>query len=241
MALKKIGTKFNEKYQEWYDQWEADCEHDISNLPSCNPGSTCLVKETGETIEVAYNGVWGGGSAGVTSWNDLTDKPFGVETTVGFTGDTRTVTFSTDDKGYAAKEDFILYGESRAFKMDGVFYVGVNVSDERPIEPVNADVYGYSCWKFYDADGNYGGAIVIVSTAGYMDVTEFHEFPANSEITIEYGEGGEVENIRTIDPKYLPEGETLYQASGETVTADEFNALLNSLASAGYIKLSAGL
>lgn len=141
--------------------------------------------------------------SGVTSWNDLEGKPFGVETTVGFTGETQTISFSTNDKGYAAKEDFTLYGESRAIEMDGVFYVGVNVTDERPIEPVNADVYGYGCWKFYDADGNYGGAIVIVSTAGYMDVTEFHEFPANSEITIEYGEGGEVETVRPIDPKFI--------------------------------------
>jgi len=125
-----------------------------------------------------------------------------AEKSVGFAGDTQTITFTTNENGYAEKGELSVYGDL-IYKKDGVFYSGVNCTAERPIEPVNADVYSYSCFKYYDANGNYGGAIIIVTSAGYETYTEFHEFPANSEITLEIGPGGEVETIHPIDEKFI--------------------------------------
>lgn len=81
MAFMKIGTRYIKNREEWVEDFEAEYESDIQALPKSNPGSTCRVLETNRTVEMADNGVWGGGSGGggVTSWNDLTDKPFGIE------------------------------------------------------------------------------------------------------------------------------------------------------------------
>lgn len=78
MAFMKIGTRYIKNREEWVEDFEAAYESDIQALPKANPGSTCHVLETNRTVKMADNGVWGGGSGGggVTSWNDLEDKPF---------------------------------------------------------------------------------------------------------------------------------------------------------------------
>ena len=74
MAFKKIGTTYNEAANEWAEHYECDYEWEVANLPACNPGSSVKVLSTGKEYKVGTNGLWGGG--GVSSWNDLTDKPF---------------------------------------------------------------------------------------------------------------------------------------------------------------------
>lgn len=73
MSFKKTGSHYDKNLKEWLEHFEAEYESDVSALPEANPGSTCLVKETGKTVVMANNGVWGGGAGGL---------PIGETTTV---------------------------------------------------------------------------------------------------------------------------------------------------------------
>ena len=70
MSFKKTGSHYDKNLKEWLEHFEAEYESDVSALPPANPGSTCYIKETGTTVKLAYNGVWGG-----------PEQPFGYETT----------------------------------------------------------------------------------------------------------------------------------------------------------------
>ena len=70
MSFKKIGTHYDKALREWVEEFEAEYLTDVQALPKANPGSTCRVMETGDTLILAYNGVWGG-----------PEQPFGYETT----------------------------------------------------------------------------------------------------------------------------------------------------------------
>lgn len=49
---------------QWLEHWEVDSAADLQNLPECNPGSTVLVKDTGETVTVGDSGIPGAESGG---------------------------------------------------------------------------------------------------------------------------------------------------------------------------------
>lgn len=135
--------------------------------------------------------------------------------------------------------------------------VGEDMIGKTYIVTINGELYHAEVvdGESYSGQGYSGGAVLKVLPVGENSIVfaygscvgaGYAPEAVNMANSMEDGtyeitfQEGTVE-VKTIDPLYLPKGETLYQASGETVTADEFNALLNSLASAGYIKLSVGL
>jgi len=148
-----------------------------------------------------------------------------------FTDTPKTITFTTDDNGYAdllGWQKMYMPRPSTAYllKDNGAFYTATSSEKYLGDSPADCPVQGHhnalvgSCWaEFKDAEGNAHCVIISGITAGQTEYTEFHNFPANTTITIEFGQGGEVETIKPLDLKYLPEGVPFVQAAlvGQTV------------------------
>ena len=163
-----------------------------------------------QSFEV-MDGKDGESSGGVSSWNDLTDKPFGSETTEGV------VEFNGD----LTDREYVDYGDG---------YVYVKVSDKVFTKD---DVVGSIMYLIDGNGGEHSGPVTesdIVSMDGVVGVgpEPMHVISTKNELELLEGYAPltsgtwflylndsyirsisclteQVESIKTIDPKYLPE------------------------------------
>lgn len=224
MAFKLVEQKWCEEQGCPIQSYIVDSADDIAALPSCCAGSTAevaggstyIANASGEWVERGAGGSGGssgggsGGGSGECDWNTMKNKPFGTRRSWSFEGEPQTFTFTTDANGYAEIDNTILNEADRYYliEVDGVSYSGICVdaigNDEKiPVEYHNEGVMQAKFVEFADDNGNPFAVIYSGMGAGYYSFTEFHNFPANSEITVLFGV--EEEYIDTIDPKFLPE------------------------------------
>lgn len=165
----------------------------------------------------------GSGSSVQSDWsqNDETAKDYVKNRThwvedggIAFTdaNETQTFTITTDDAGYAEIEDAskLLFADNKdyALYLNDEFYSGKSVDYTGHINgrypPVDAQhdaIYDGCYVEFVKPDGDSGVCILSMRSAGYSIYHEFHNFPANSEITIEIGEGGSVKVYHPLAPE----------------------------------------
>lgn len=188
------------------------------------------------------------GNGGAVSWNDLTDKPFGGdETTIEWDGvvtdEMRTNSFPIFGEGtdsYAKISDFTPTYEELLSSEITMFEDDVTITAPNEESP---DLKEY----FFAGEG------AVMFTEYFMVVygTSF-EMPFAPEMAFTAPEPGIYVNTdiaergsyvtrisygstKTIEPKYLPVIPAIPDATGETVSATEFNALLAALREAGYL------
>lgn len=197
------------------------------------------------------------GSGGVTSWNDLTDKPFGEVI------EREDVVLVSDYNGAWARDS---KGTGYTFcKASGQCEENAEIKAEVIVNGKKYSVSGKSKHKniwsgavgqiYYDYIGNPALADIIGDdTDTGDDYCAFFE-NANGEdgetsfyfYCLDGGAGmGEVTVVQagmvkatvktvTIDPKYLPKSEAVADVTAAP-TANEFNALLAALRNAGYLE-----
>lgn len=161
--------------------------------------------------KLAESMVGGGGSGGGgdCDWNAMKNKPFDAERGSWIDGEPEIFNINTDANGYAEIEQHILGERDRYYRIvvDGISYSGMCVDvtgnhDKIPVDYHNEPVSQSRVVEFVDDDGQPFCVIFSGLGAGYSPFTEFHNFPANSEIAVEFGL--EAEEITAIDSKYLP-------------------------------------
>ena len=90
MAIKEIKREWQPCQLAYVKHFLLHTEDDLKNMPRCSVGSRATVSETdNEYVKTAdgwkllcdcdEDGGQGAGGGGASSWNDLTDKPFGTE------------------------------------------------------------------------------------------------------------------------------------------------------------------
>lgn len=167
-------------------------------------------------------------AVGVTSWNDLKDKPFSEETEVITLVEEQTVPVSSGG-AYAFSEingviGNLFLGDKCIVTCNGVTYetVAEEVSDDWGGNVLRLSGFGHSI-EYADGvtyiSGNWG--------SGWGCVTR-ESFTLKVEKV--------ATTIHTLDKKFLPKSAAVADAAGETPTAEEFNALLAALRDAGYLE-----
>ena len=169
-------------------------------------------------------------AAPVTSWNDLTDKPFDANTTyvqygyelTGAEGTTGYHWTNKTNEAYNAISE-----EDKGIKVvwDGVEYFGTMHYEENPglgdrysfAGDTGAEPFEFYGDYYYQDDAYF-------TCIGANDQSSEHTF----EIFLEE------ETVKTLDPTYLPKAAAVADVT-DAPTADQFNALLASLRAAGYL------
>lgn len=205
----------------------------------------------------ASGGGSSGGGGGVTSWNDLQDKPFYTEITkeAEFTYDPDNEFNFTRSSGetvyYVHPEYFWLDASTKAkvvndgtksFTYDDInHYQATSADDDGWISVRSFTVSGGNPYSgFYEytvfSVGDFEGSPVSIDFNGEEITFAKHGLYVSGELNSEmYISKIYDEYIQELDKQYLPKAYSVEDAAGETVTADEFNALLYALRSAGYL------
>lgn len=164
--FKKIGAIYNKDHEEWYEQFEADTEHDINDIPACNPGSTVFVKSVGKTYTVGSDGAWifgGGLPSGGTPYQQLVTDGDGNakwEDRLAYVVTEEQVIFSQENIAFVEQNGMYFSSESIIPTTD--INVGANYR-------VNFDGESYNCVAYkpdadsglYAAPGQGSGRILI--------------------------------------------------------------------------------
>lgn len=94
MSIKEVRSKWSNCELDFVKEFVIHSESEVADLPKCCVGSTAIVCETGNRYVCCRDGSWkprevaieedpgesgGNTGGGVSSWNDLTDKPFGEQ------------------------------------------------------------------------------------------------------------------------------------------------------------------
>ena len=203
------------------EQWLIDTDAEVKTLPKAPPGSSAVSAESGITFYTNTSGEWptdpskyasaeggSGGGGGVSSWNDLTDKPFGEVTTYGDTltwdGNTEGLEVNTEvdvwpvykvSEAVPTLEELSQGGTVKALANGQVseiqFTTGEQKEDIIILKDSDAEITGVCILS----DGIYFGKLVDPS----YNITI-------TSLTINGYESLEVTEVKTIDPKYLPAG-----------------------------------
>lgn len=132
---------------------------------------------------------------GVSSWNDLTDKPFGEETTVKEVLAECQPVYSEDMDGMSIfteeREIDLTVGAEYIVNWNGVDYVCVAK------ETADGDVYLGNGMAFTGDDSGEPFMVAVVPSIGL----QFIDFDGSTTLTISIRQ--ETKTIKTIDPKYI--------------------------------------
>lgn len=169
---------------------------------------------------------------GVTSWNDLPDKPFGEETvekvildnvsTSG--GPANDVEEGYGDEHGVLRASEMVPGDTYIAIVDGIEYRDVcrEVADETSDGGVGVEVFpAFASEEIPVSLGSYGNNVYISFYPNDMQSRTVTLIHLAKEVT-------------TLDPKFLPKADAVADVSAAP-TAEEFNALLAALREAGYL------
>lgn len=186
-------------------------------------------RATGEDIQELF-GSGGGSGGGVTSWDDLQDKPFGV-TTIYYP----LITEETNIKAGSWSE---VGGEYTPAKEANciVWFDNEEIYDYVQVTPDGTKYIGNYSIITDDESDNNGLPYVAYWTSDNDDVysctLHIKALDTTNDHTIDIVEPGN--DWQTIDPSYLPKADAVDDLT-EAPTMDDFNALLASLRAAGYL------
>lgn len=162
-------------------------------------------------------------SGGITSWNDLTDKPFG-ETKAQFE-----LVPETKLEYSGVYGCFVLTG-SLAIVEGQEYTVVWNGTPYVCVAKVN-EIGTLNLGNMNSIGGEDTEEPFLIQIGVLRGETAVNALDNSSEVSIKIL-GYEVKKI---DVKYLPKAAAVANAAGETVTSAEFNALLTALRNAGYL------
>lgn len=150
--------------------------------------------------------------SGVTSWNDLEDKPFGVETTESYTTRDSDLSFYVRTTGggklYKTSDPAdgaCLSSESDWFEVGAKYRITINgvqyTSDRAKMVEDDTDVYV----NLFDSNGNSVGRFGTEETAGYaiQYAWRWDELVEGYSGTLTVEKISEAETVNPIDPKYI--------------------------------------
>lgn len=209
--------------------------------------SPTLITDEERTYGLHRQSGEGTGSTGVTSWNDLTDKPFYEETGEGeivllehavFTDGSATI---VSDRFTIDKELFLKIetGPVTPLAYRGVFNRGnesVHIYGNASLYPeFNGEEDTGEDLAF--ATGTFMGSIYDGQTF-YLDSARSREgssfYNVSRQIKIYYV--GTVSTVHTLDPKFIPKAGPVSPAAGDTPTKGEFDTLIAALKIAGLME-----
>lgn len=205
MAIKEVRKTWDSYQLDYVKEFILHDETELKQLPECAVGSKATVASSNKTYVIDRKKNWterdkaieedgDNAGGGVSSWNDLTDKPFGEETGVIFND---TLTF--DENGGCGLKNEIPLTVGNTYK---VIWNGVE----------------YECVAQLDTDGM---GVTVLGDVDYSDAFPFiimtypkamqAEAGIASGVMGDYGETTatlsiEGNVIKTLDPKYLPSG-----------------------------------
>lgn len=170
-----------------------------------------------------------GGSGGVTSWNDIPDRPFGE----------RIFTLNYVASGYTPNTELYPLVSSEPFGGEGTvekyrILEGDITQEEWDMCKVITDEHGieYTCTTSGTAVKGFKNedfeTISLELVDGSICIRAAYGYTCNKSFTASFG------TVKTIDPKYLPKAAAVADVT-EAPTAEQFNALLASLREAGYL------
>jgi hypothetical protein len=152
------------------------------------------------------------------SWNNLTDRPFYEEYPIIFQ-ETCTLTYQEDPVSY--EYYYFCHTEGPSVGNGKEFIVTVNGVSKKSTSIQ---------WSLPIIGGSYSNGTIKIFP------TEAHEELGYPDITIDFMlQDVEGSSVVPLDAKYLPKASAVADATGETPTAAEFNALLTALRDAGYL------
>lgn len=161
------------------------------------------------------------------SWNNLEDKPFGETIEKHYLLEETEITTNLTELSYPKgfKPNGFKENDAVIIKVGDTIYESALKYKESSTMPGDYDIYV----------GNLQHEDCPVCVHLYYDVGNTiisvdENVPLPTTISVYVSKDG----IKTLDPKYLPKP-VVADATGETVTGAEFNALLAALRSAGYL------
>lgn len=184
---------------------------------------------------VDEKGLFTGG--GVTSWNDLTDKPFGEMPKVLYEDYPNFAFYSAVLQGVVLQEgitykisiisgETALTGNSIAQLLNGQIVIdNTGEAEETPY------MITYNPGENLAYLTQVGGKLM--EGCPETDTEGVFAYTSKYKIKIEYLYEDDA-GVKTIDSKYLPKAEAVANATG-ALTVDNFNALLEALRNAGYM------
>ena len=200
MAFMKIGTHYDKALREWVEEFEAEYLTDVQALPKANPGSTCRVLETGDTLILAYNGVWGG-----------PEQPFGYETTT-----VKEVLPECQPEYVASEGVFVLMGESD-IAVGEKYIVNWNEVDYECVA-VSAPTNSIALGNMSAMGGDNTGEPFLIAHNIDASAWSFIDMTGSTTLTISIRQ--EVTEVKKISGKYV-EGMGYVEKSVKEVLAEQ--------------------
>lgn len=189
---------------------------DVEVVAEPAESANVLIEEDGVIKKAPKTAV--GGAGGVTSWNDLTDKPFGEECRIIHQG---TYTLKYQENPISYSYEYSAYIETLSLE-NGKEYISTVNGVSKKSTSIQGDLS--------ISGGRYSsGEIKIFPTEehaelGYPDITVDFTVQENQVIPL--------------DAKYLPKADAVLDAtSSSNVSATKFNELLTALRNAGYLAI----
>ena len=205
---------------------------DVDVVEAVEDSAHVLVEVDGEIKKTAKSNVGGGsGGGGVTSWNDLEDKPFGEE----YVQIAEKTLENTKNNSFSFEDSLRLYkmiaGDTYVVVINDDKYEVVckSISVYDPMMGETSTVYSLGNMAVYDnTDENTGEPFYIVYNNAYGCYEIYFEESGTYTVRV-------LENsIKPIDPKYLPKAAAVDDVT-DAPTAEDFNTLLAALREAGYL------
>jgi hypothetical protein len=188
-----------------------------------------LVVVDGE-VRRTEKGNIGGGSGDTITWSQIEDPPFGEETVAEYLND-------------VGKEETFVWNEETN-RLTVTIAVTEHLVSYSHVYLVDLGIFGLA--RNCAFDGDNGVYMDEFTDSGYRTfITQNEDNTLTIEVEADQSHDGrslyisvarEVWVFNPIRYEYLPAIENLPDATGETVTAAEFNALLSALRNAGYMR-----